>query len=113
MAALDGCTKFTVSLGAILKPCQLSDRVGLTCPMVVVAPDREMLPLPDTTCPPTGAACAKAVSHSKVNAVTSLRFVALSCPVAVAATAALAPGASPHTSWQRRLIDAWRFMKAT
>src|SRR5450830_2106451 len=84
-----GCTKFTVSCGAILKPFQVSDRFWLDCVMVVVAPDCEMLPAPDATCPPTGAACASDAPPSANAAAIaiSLRRDPLPLPRVVSATA--------------------------
>ena len=60
IAEADGCWKFTVSCAAILKPSQLRESFWLVCRMVVVVPDWEMPASPETTCPPTGAACAVA-----------------------------------------------------
>jgi len=86
MAAADGCRKFTVSCGATLKLFQLSDRFGLDCWMVVVAPDREMLPAPEPTCPSIGAAWPVA-AQSDSAAATSRRLDPLPRPVADSATA--------------------------
>ena len=58
-AAALGCTKFTVSLLAMLKLCQLIARFWLPWVMVVTAPLCAMLPLPTVTCAPLGAARAQ------------------------------------------------------
>jgi hypothetical protein len=63
IALADGCTKFTVSCGAMLKLVQLNESFGLRCVIVVRAPDWTMLPLPAVTCPPEGPpACANDAS---------------------------------------------------
>ena len=86
IALAEGCTKFTVSCLAMLKLCQLSDRFWLDCVMVVVWADCTILPAPETTCPPTGAACAKLAVSDRA-AATSLRLEPLPRPRADSATA--------------------------
>ncbi len=68
IAEADGCTKSTVSCGAMLKVFQSSDKFWLPCLMVVVLPDWLMVPVPDTTCPPVGP--ARANGEMKVTAVS-------------------------------------------
>ena len=86
MALAEGCRKFTVSCGAMLKLFQKSDRFWLDCLMVVVTPDWEMLPEPAATCPPFGAAWARAAQSDRAAAI-SLRLDRLPRPRANAATA--------------------------
>ena len=88
IAAADGCRKSTVSCGATLKLFQLSDRWWLDCRMVVVAPDCVMLPVPETSDAPTGAAWpVAAYNGSDSDSATSLRIDALPRPLADSATA--------------------------
>ena len=68
----DGCTKSTVCCGAMLKVAQLSDSVGLSCVMVVTAPDCAMRPLPAITFPPKGSpACTKVAPSNRVAAISA------------------------------------------
>lgn len=55
-AVAEGWTKLTVSVGAILKLLQFSERFCPTWVMVVVEPSSEIAPVPETTTPPAGAA---------------------------------------------------------
>ena len=56
-----------------------SSFVSLACLMVVVAPLALMLPLPETTCPPSGPACASGLK-SKSDAAVTLRAAAVKLP---------------------------------
>nr|WP_254257899.1 hypothetical protein [Methylobacter tundripaludum] len=73
IAAVLGCWKLTVSLGAMLKLCQLADRFWLVWLIVVVSPDWLILPAPETICPPVGSACPAAAKRNN-GAISSLRL---------------------------------------
>ena len=66
--------KLTLSALATLKLCQLSDSLSLAWVMVVLLwpalPLALMLPLPETMCPPVGAACAYGLKSNSEAAVT-------------------------------------------
>ena len=44
--------------------------------MLVVDPDWVMLPVPETTCPPMGAACARGAKASRIAVASALRLSA-------------------------------------
>jgi hypothetical protein len=85
-AVVDGCTKSTVSWGATLNVCQLSERFWLDCVTVVVFPELLICPVPDTTCPPLGPACATAAVSERAARV-SLRPDPFFLPRAISETA--------------------------
>ena len=68
-ALVEGWKKLTLSALATLKLCQVSDSLSLAWLMVVVLwpalPLVLILPLPDTMCPPVGAACAYGLNRNR------------------------------------------------
>src|ERR1039457_1826007 len=112
MALDDGCRKLTVSCAAMLKLCQLRERFWLDCWMVVVALDWEMLPVPETTCPPVGEACASGANASKSAVAMSLRLSSgfLRALVVFSATVTQVLSTWLQTRWLMRFFEAWRFM---
>nr|WP_256701719.1 hypothetical protein [Burkholderia sp. SRS-W-2-2016] len=70
-----------------MKLFQFTDMVELDCVIVVVEPRVLMLPLPETTWPPVGAACAAAADTDNAATTSLLRAEPLLRPRATSDTA--------------------------
>jgi hypothetical protein len=107
----EGCTKSTVSFGAMLKLAQVSESTGLVCVTVVREPDCPIWPDPETTWPPRGAASVSPAA-SDMAAASSVFAEPLPRPRVVSATGTQLLEAWLHTSRKIRLTEAWRCILA-